>query len=137
MDTQTQSKGELNKKTDHAFKKDIYLLGTDNNGTKYWLEAPSWDCSWYWGFGFVETYTNNSSPSKSKDISSHSHIDSAFKRNDKISLWNTQLVKHTYTGAEAKQLNELFTQFYSLKDKAAKIHDNEWNKSSIDELKKT
>ena len=49
----------MKKQTTTAFKKKIYLLGADAEGTKYWLEAPSWDCDWYWGFGYVETYTNN------------------------------------------------------------------------------
>ena len=37
----------------------FYLLGRDEEGINYWLEEPSWDCGWYWGFGYVETYTTN------------------------------------------------------------------------------
>ena len=50
----------LNKKKIHVFGKDAYLLGKDDQGIQYWLESPSWDCDWYWGFGYVETYTNKS-----------------------------------------------------------------------------
>lgn len=46
----------MKKEKRHAFGKDIYLLGVDADGTRYWLEAPSWDCGWYWGFGYVEVY---------------------------------------------------------------------------------
>jgi len=28
------------------------LLG-ENNGEKIYLSAPSWDCGWYWGFGYL------------------------------------------------------------------------------------
>ena len=63
----------MDKRKSHAFKKDIYLLGADSCGNKYWLEAPSWDCKWYWGFGYIETYTNSDNPSISNDIISHQH----------------------------------------------------------------
>jgi hypothetical protein len=46
----------LSKRKSHAFGKDIYLIGKDKSGTNYWLESPSWDCDWYWGFGYIETY---------------------------------------------------------------------------------
>ena len=59
----------------HAFGKDIYLLGQDEQGINYWLEAPKWDCIWYWGFGYIESFTNNKYPHLSKDISSHQHAD--------------------------------------------------------------
>lgn len=113
----------LHKRKSHAFKKDIYLLGIDNQGQNVWLEAPSWDCGWYWGFGYVERYTNNSDPSKAKDINSHTHIDSEFKKNDKIDL-NKGLAKTTYTKNEGKRLNDLFTTFYQLKKVAEKNKDD-------------
>lgn len=67
----------LNKKTKKVFGKKIYLLGR-RDGVNYWLEEPSWDCGWYWGFGYIETYTNNSCPERSRDIESHQHFDSLF-----------------------------------------------------------
>ena len=69
----------IKKQKSNAFNKDIYLIGKDKDGVKYWLEAPSWDCGYYWGFGYVETYTNNNNPSKAKDITSHQHLDSLIK----------------------------------------------------------
>lgn len=64
----------MKKRKSHAFGKDTYYLGyeasTDNH---YWLEAPSWDCGWYWGLGYVETYTIPLAPSTSRDINSHQH----------------------------------------------------------------
>jgi len=63
----------MKKRISEAFGKKVYLLGKDDEGTLYWLEAPSWDCGWYWGFGYIETYTNNNNPNRSQDITSHQH----------------------------------------------------------------
>lgn len=61
--------------------KKLYLLGKDQNDDKIWLEAPSWDCGWYWGLGYVESYQQNWSPEKARDIMSHDHFDSLFLNN--------------------------------------------------------
>lgn len=122
----------IKKRVSHAFSKDTYLLGECENGEKYWLEAPSWDCSWYWGFGYVETYTNGNDPDKAKDITSHQHIDGLFKKDGKINLWHSALHKHTYTDKEADELNELFASFYEMKIKAEKIHQHEYNSQLIE-----
>jgi len=63
----------MDKQKTHAFGKDVYLLGKRKTGELIWLEEASWDCDWYWGFGYIEEYTNNLHPEKSKDITSHSH----------------------------------------------------------------
>jgi len=128
----------LNKEKSHAFRKDIYLLGEDKEGTKYWLESPTWDCDWYWGFGYVETYTNNKNPHIARDISSHQHIDSSFMgqmekydskkgcfvKADYIhNIYDAPLLdKTTFTENEGWKLSELFKQFYLLKDMAAYCH---------------
>lgn len=112
-------KTTLKKRKDHAFGKDIYLLGIDPQGQNVWLEAPSWDCGWYWGFGYVERYTNNNRPSMSKDITSHTHINSEFKSGGVINL-NRGLTHTTYTKEQGAALNQLFTEFYALKEHAAK-----------------
>ena len=78
----------MKKQTTVAFNKKIYLLGADAEGTKYWLEAPSWDCGWYYGFGYVETYTNNNYPNRSRDINSHQHFDGLFLNNPKVNAFD-------------------------------------------------
>ena len=55
----------LKKRVSEAFKKKVYLLGTFRDGRNFWLVEPKWECGWYWGFGYVETYT----------IESHQHYD--------------------------------------------------------------
>ena len=113
----------LKKQVNHAFGKDIYLLGQDAYGQNYWLEAPSWDCGWYWGFGYVETYANNRNPQRSKDISSHRHIDGSFMGNVNgkyvHNIYECPIfVNTTFTEAEGWILSELFKTFYSLKESA-------------------
>lgn len=68
--TTTKPKIEmLEKRVSKAFKKKVYLLGTFQDGHNFWLEEPKWECGWYWGFGYVETYQ------------SHRHYDSlCFKK---------------------------------------------------------
>lgn len=54
--------------------RNYFLIGTDGTDN-YYLEEASFDCDWYWGGGYVETFSNKSNPKKSKDITSHNHFD--------------------------------------------------------------
>jgi len=108
--------GSLPKKQTKAFGKKIYLLGEDADGIKHWLEEPSWDCDWYWGFGYIETYTNNNNPSNSRDIESHTHWDSP-------NQINYPLEKTTFSKDEFNRLKTLFKQFYTNREKADKAHN--------------
>lgn len=110
----------MKKQKSHAFGKDVYLLGEDESGILYWLESPSWDCDWYWGFGYVETYINNKDPSCSKDIASHEHFDGM--------VWQTVKGGYVYhinasprftdtvlNDTEAWELSDLMKRFYALR----------------------
>lgn len=120
---------DLTKTIDQHAGKDVYLLGRDRNGIKYWLEAPSFDCGWYWGAGYVETYRQNWQPSKARDIQSHEHANNEFKLfNSSGSQYNSNdtdiftgdfLLVKTFTEKEGWQLRELFAIFYHLKANAA------------------
>lgn len=117
----------ISKKTNNAFGKKIFLLGRDAEGINYWLEEAKWDCGWYWGFGYVETYTNNKNPNLSKDIESHSHIDSSFmgQIRDKYvhNIFDAPtLVETTFTEKEGWLLSELFKTYYNLR-KSAEVFD--------------
>jgi hypothetical protein len=108
----------LKKQTIDHFGKH-YLLGADKNGTKHWLQFPSWDCDWYWGFGYIRTFTNNKNPEKSKDLQSHSHATDFMY--GYFTKWNGTkpiLEKRTFTEKEGWELSELFKQFYFLRDVA-------------------
>jgi hypothetical protein len=108
------------KRTCEAFGKKIYLLGKDKDGVNYWLEAPSWSCDWYWGFGYVETYTNNENPSKARDINTHQHFCSLFfeKNKNGYDAFKNFFKDITVSDKELWQLLELMKTFYSLKEAA-------------------
>jgi len=126
----------MQKQVSQFNNKKVYLLGKDKEGIKYWLEEPSWNCRWYWGFGYIETYTN-SFPNMSKDISSHQHwertlqeikepryligyayggiISSGYTQNP---YTNPYLIEKTFNQKEGWELGELFKQFYFLQEAA-------------------
>lgn len=110
----------MNKKISEAFNKKIYLLGVGKDGKNYWLEAPSWDCGWYWGFGYVETYTNNKRPDQSRDISSHQHFDGLFSNGNKntYDAFNDFFTSSTLTNNEKWKLCDFMKTFYTLQETA-------------------
>ena len=113
----------MEKQTTSAFNKKIYLLGADAEGTKYWLEALSWDCGWYCGFGYVETYTHNDRPNKSRDINSHQHFDTLFLNDSKVNAFDAfkEFFKETTLNQkEIWLLIDYMHSFYTLK-KAAEV----------------
>ena len=129
----------MNKKTLHAFGKKIWLLGKDEDGINYWLEEPSWDCGWYWGFGYIETYTNNRNPELARDIQSHSHFDYMFMRGPECTRDNfKKFFKETpLTDDEIWELVDYMKTFYTLKDTAELFkHGYSWqtSKAKIDQL---
>ena len=110
----------MKKQTTTAFGKKIYLLGTDKDGIKYWLEEPSWDCGWYWGFGYVKTYTNNNCPSKAKDIKSHQHFDSLFLNSNVCAFdaFKEFFKETTLSKDEVWLLVDYMKSFYNLSEAA-------------------
>lgn len=120
---------KLKKQKTKGFGKDIYLLGEGEDGTYYWLEAPSWDCNWYWGFGYIESYTRNKNPKASSDINGHQHWNSSVvgPGNHKDNGYchnpfeSKLFAKTTFTEEEGWKLGELFSQFYHWKEHAEMI----------------
>lgn len=104
----------MDKRKSHAFGKDVYLLGKDAEGTSYWLEEAKWDCDWYWGGGYVETYTNNDYPSMSKDIVTHSHFDSMFFKANKngYDAFTDFFYETPFDNKEIWKICELMKAFY-------------------------
>lgn len=113
---------KLEKRISKVRGKNVYLLGEDEEGTKYWLEEANWDCAWYWGFGYVETYTNNNNPSLARDINSHQHFDSMFLKKGTFSSYKSFFAKSTLKEEEIWQLLELMQTFYTLKETAILLH---------------
>ena len=125
----------MDKRISHAFGKDVYLLGKDKDNEIVWLESPKWDCGWYWGFGYIETYTNRNNPSMAKDISSHTHWDTIHEN-----AFNAFSEK-TFSENEYKELKELFVKFYKLRKKADNLHSkleykNKYSKKRYNDINK-
>lgn len=110
----------MKKQTSVGFGKEVYLLGVDEEGTKYWLEAPSWDCDWYWGFGYVETYQGNRNPSIARDIDSHQHFNGLFLKGNGMAhdRFKNFFKESTVDSSELWKLLELMSTFYTLKETA-------------------
>lgn len=104
----------MKKKKINIFGGCVYLLGEDVNGKKYYLAEASWDCGWYWGGGYIKTYTNNRNPRLSRDIESHQHFDGMFlsgKANG-YDKFKSFFVKTPFTDDEIWRIVELMQSFY-------------------------
>jgi hypothetical protein len=93
------------------------------------MEAPSWDCDWYWGCGYIEEYSNNANPEMSRDIVRHSHWDNGivnFKDTDNNYIHhineNKDFQSTALTDKESWALSELMQTIYQLKKQAELYH---------------
>ena len=131
----------LKKQIVHAFGETYYLLGKDEDGVKWYFQKPTWDCGWYWGFGYLDSFTNNASPEKSKDIAGHTRLSSLmgeFKGNGFDAL------KHYFhecvlTDEELFEFVDYVKSGYALKEAAelfGRGHSNYTEKAKIDGLVK-
>ena len=89
-----------------------YLLGQDKDGINYFLKEASWDCGWYWGGGYVQSYTNNRNPEKSKDIRTHNHFDSMFLEGNALDNFKSFFKVTPFSDEEIYQIIELMKSFY-------------------------
>lgn len=114
----------MNKKKIHVFGNDYYLLGVDKEGKNVYLQAFQWDCDWYWGGGYLNTFTNNKNPEKSRDIDSHTHFDTCFINNKKCVFDNFKdfFVKTVLNDKEIWTLTELMYSFYIARKYSDMLH---------------
>lgn len=89
-----------------------YYIG-DVNGEKIYLRPPSWDCGWYWGFGYLG------------NTNCHYHVD-GLKRTHGCNLFDAfrREFGDTFkiTDSDLWQLCELFELFYHFKAQAELYH---------------
>lgn len=110
---------EIKKQQFNWHGKTYYLLGENAEGVRYWLKKASWDCGWYWGIGYVETFTNNKAPQLSRDIASHQHFDGLFLKGGNCwDLFNGLLVETPLSINERWQLLELMSTAYTMREYA-------------------
>ena len=114
----------MEKRVELAFGKKQYLLGSDDQGVLYWLEEGKWSCDWYWSLGYVETFTINDSPRRSRDISSHQHFDGLFfySREHSVTVYKSFFKEHVLSDKEIWTLMELMHSLYTLKSYSNLLH---------------
>ena len=101
-----------------------YLLGKNKSGQYVWLEKESWDCGWYWGFGYLHTFTNNLHPMASRDISMHTHFNSEFMRGPEYTkkMFEEYFEETVLTEDEMWILCDYMMTFYTLQKTAELFH---------------
>lgn len=93
----------------------FYLLGK-KDGQKFYLAVPSWDCGWYWGFGYVETFDRGKT-----DIDSHQHFDTLILKSDCFHV-NEFFDETPFTDKESWEISDLMQSYYTLKESAELFH---------------
>lgn len=127
----------LKKQIVHVFGKTYYLLGKDEAGVKWYMQKPTWDCGWYWGFGYLDSFTNGIRPEKSKDILGHTHLSSLmdeFKGNG-VDALKRYFPERALTDGELFEFIDCVKSGYALKDAAALFergHSNYTEKAKVD-----
>lgn len=96
------------------------------NGKNIYLTAPSWDCGWYWGFGYLGNYNCHYHVSGLKTIEK-------YVKGEDGNFYNTCETVNLYDGfkrhfdegtfivtddKDVWQLAELFETFYNLRETA-------------------
>lgn len=129
---------QISKKTINKFG-EHYLLGVNKDGEHVYLEKESWDCDWYWGAGYIHTFTNDRVPTQSRDIQMHTHFDSLFltKNKSAYDLLDEYFESMVISKDERYELVDLMMTMYTLKKTAELFHHgNSWQteKAKIDDL---
>lgn len=87
-----------------------YLLGVNKDNEKVWLKQASFDCGWYYGFGYVETHD------------SHSHFDSMFLKENIYHSFKDYFQEIVLNDDEVWALLELMQEFYTLRKYSDLLH---------------
>ena len=101
-----------------------YLLGQDKTGENFFLCSPSWDCDWYWGLGYVQSFTNNNNPANARDMASHGHFDYMFFHNGECGFdgFKNMFVKNPFTNDEIWKIIECMKTLYTLRHYSDMLH---------------
>ena len=115
----------MNKEVAKRWGNQYYLLGADSGGIKYWLQSASWDCKWYWGLGYVETFRYNANPQVASDIDSHQHYDGLFLKyglSPTPQEFRKVLPETPLSDDEIWRLNELMKTAYTARQYSDMLH---------------
>ena len=110
----------MNKEVRKVNGKYQFLLGK-KDGEKYWLEKASFDCEWYWGIGYVESYRGNGSSDRS--WTSHQHFDGLFLKPAKFVEGFKEFFDETpFNSDEIWEILELMQSAYTCRKYSDMLH---------------
>ena len=96
-----------------------YVLGK-KDGYYVYLAKESFDCNWYWGYGYVQTWEHSRPTS---DIHSHQHFDSLFLNNGAFTKGFVEYFDDTpLIEKEIWTLLELMKSFYVARRYSDMLH---------------
>ena len=107
----------MNKKIRVYNGKNLYFLGVDKDGDNVYLQDISFDCGWYWGMGYVESFRP-----RAKSQNSHMHFDSLFLTKDLHKSFKNYFDETVLNDREMWQLLEYMKSLYQLRKFAEMIH---------------
>ena len=106
----------MKKQKTFKLNNEVYLLGRRKSDNKLvYMEIPSWDCGWYWGFGYIQTYTTT-------DLLSHEHFDSLFLEHDIYDSFKDYFIETPLDNEEIWQLLGYMKEFYVAREYAELLH---------------
>lgn len=97
----------------------VYLLGIRNKH-KVFLRQASWDCGWYWGFGYIKEPNSHSHWSSLVGKQEYYDIDKSCWRLSTNYIYhlneNPEFTHTVLTDRESWDLAELMESFYALRN---------------------
>lgn len=104
-----------------------YFIGVNEYGRKAYYQESTFDCDWYWGIGYIETFTNNKNPELSRDIECHTHWDYLFDEKAKERIYHTDAFKaifpeNPFTDKEQWKILELMKALYTARKYSDMLH---------------
>jgi hypothetical protein len=95
----------LNKQRLKVQQENAYFLGINQENERVYLRLPSFDCGWYWGCGYISTYSGYKNTEA--NFSMHTHFKGYII--DKQEIYNSE--KQTFVSGEYKHhLNEVLKE---------------------------
>lgn len=97
-----------------------YLLGI-KDGESFYLEKATWDCDWYWGFGYVESYRGKGTSDRA--WRGHQHFDTLFLKPAKfVEGFKASFDETPLSDKEIWKLLELMKSFYIARQYSDMLH---------------
>lgn len=88
--------------------KNRYLLGIRKEDNKrVYLIEPTWNCNWYWGFGYIQTFITRA-------IYDHQHFNSLFLEQEIFDSYKNYFIDLTLNDDEIWQLLGYMKEYYTM-----------------------